>query len=217
MRILALEFSTHLRSVALVEEGRVICRSQESQPQTSGPTQLIRDAFAQAGLGSSDIGCVVVGLGPGSYTGIRVAIAVAQGWELARQVKLLGVSSVECLVWRCWLEGRHGPITVLVDAQRGEYYAARYQVNSSGVETEVELAIHPPEVVAQWAEQGAVLVGPDLDEAPWPVTRLRPEAGMLGVLAWERTDFVTGADLQPIYLREVNFVKAPAPRAIPPV
>jgi len=216
MRILALEFSTARRSVALVEEGRVICREQEG-PESVGPTRLIQAVLQQADLRPVDIGCLAVGLGPGSYTGIRVAIAMAQGWELARDVKLLGGSSVECLAWRAWLEGQHGDVAAVINAQRGEYYAARYQVTHDGVESVTELAIVQPEMIRDWIDRGATLIGPDLADAPWAVRDLRPEAGMLGVLAWERSDFVHGSQLEPIYLRRTQFVKAPPPRKIPPV
>ena len=216
MRILALEFSTAVRSVALVEEGRVICREQEG-PHSAGPAHLIRTVLSQAGKQVEDVGCLAIGLGPGSYTGIRVAIALAQGWELARDVKLLGIGSMECLVWRVWLEGGQGEVVAVVDAQRGDYYAARFRVTAGGVEPVEDLAIVTPEAISRWVDTCAMLVGPDLGDAPWPVRDLAPEAGMLGVLAWERKDFVSGHQLEPIYLRRAQFVKAPPPRVIPPV
>ena len=216
MRILAFEFSTVRRSVALVEEGRVICREQEGE-KPGGPTRLIRAVLSQADLQPEDIGCLAVGLGPGSYTGIRVSIAIAQGWELARQVKLLGVNSVECLAWRAWLEGQHGDVATVVDAQRGEYYTARYAITHDGVEAVTELAIVSPEMIQEWVDGGTILVGCDLPGAPWSIRDLRPEAGMTGVLAWERSDFLQGSEMEPIYLRTTQFVKAPPPREIPAV
>ena len=76
MRILALEFSTRWRSAALVEEGQVIAVAREGTPQTVGPTRLIGDVLSQAGAQPGDVECLAVGLGPGSYTGVRVAIAI---------------------------------------------------------------------------------------------------------------------------------------------
>jgi tRNA A37 threonylcarbamoyladenosine modification protein TsaB len=145
-----------------------------------------------------------------------VAIALAQGWELAREVRLLGVSSVECLAWGAWLEGQHGDVAAVVDAQRGEYYAERYQITHDGVEVVTELGIVSPEMIRVWVEDGVTLIGPDLVDAPWTVKDWRPEAGMLGVLAWKRSDFVHSSALEPIYLRTTQFVKAPPPRTIPP-
>ena len=69
--------------------------------------------MADAKVERREIECIVVGLGPGSYTGIRGAIALAQGWQLASGVKLLGVSSVEGIAAQAQAEGIHGCVDVL--------------------------------------------------------------------------------------------------------
>ena len=66
-------------------------------PEEHGNLALVERALAQANCRREEIAVVAVGLGPGSYTGIRSAIALAQGWQLGRGVKTLGISSVECL------------------------------------------------------------------------------------------------------------------------
>ena len=58
---------------------------------------MIEQVLAEAKIEREQVDVLAVGLGPGSYTGIRAAISMAQGWQLARGVKLLGVGSVECL------------------------------------------------------------------------------------------------------------------------
>ena len=75
---------------------------------------------------------IAVGLGPGSYTGIRVAISMAQGWQLARGVKLLGVSSAECLAAQAQAEKIFGRVNVVIDAQRNEFYLATYEISPRG-------------------------------------------------------------------------------------
>ena len=62
------------------------------------------------------MGLIAVGLGPGSYTGIRAAIAVAQGWQLARGIKLLGINSVECLAAQAQAGKIFGRVNVVIDA-----------------------------------------------------------------------------------------------------
>ena len=98
MTVLALEFSSARRSVALARGGTFLAEAVE---QTGGRGTnafgLIEKALADAKIAREEIELIAVGLGPGSYTGIRAAIAVAQGWQLARGTKLLGVSSVA--VW----------------------------------------------------------------------------------------------------------------------
>ena len=102
MKILALEFSSPQRSVAVVHGGTAagrLCLGEaiETGGRATNALGLVEDALRQAQLDREQIECLVVGLGPGSYTGISLAIALAQGWQLARPVKLLGVSSAECL------------------------------------------------------------------------------------------------------------------------
>jgi tRNA threonylcarbamoyl adenosine modification protein YeaZ len=58
---------------------------------------LVEEALRQARCEREEIETIAVGLGPGSYTGIRGAIALAQGWQLGRGVNVIGLSSVECL------------------------------------------------------------------------------------------------------------------------
>src|SRR5207249_11930332 len=95
MKILALEFSSAQRSVALVVDGQVRGRAQETGTRESRALSLIESALSAAGLERETVDCLAVGLGPGSYGGIRSAIALAQGWQLARGTKTLGISSGE--------------------------------------------------------------------------------------------------------------------------
>jgi len=217
MRTLALEFSSSRRSIALLDEGRVLCCTADGIEPAAGPVSMMSGLLAQAGWDTKAVECVVVGLGPGSYTGIRVAIALAQGIEVGVGVRLLGVSSVECLAWQAWLGGCHGDVAVLVDAQRGELYAARYHINPLGVNLCNQLSILSQAQVQHWADQGAVLLGPDLDRITLPIRPAYPEATMAGVLAADTQAFVPGHELTPIYLRQTQFVKAPPPREVPPL
>src|SRR6185436_9866222 len=132
MKILALEFSSAMRSVALVESGCVAGRAAESGGRSTRAFALIEAALRQAGWEREDVECIAVGLGPGSYTGIRVAISLAQGWQLAREVRILGISSVECIAARAQAEGRYGKVGIAIDAQRNEFYFAQYEINQGG-------------------------------------------------------------------------------------
>src|SRR6516225_168365 len=113
MTILALEFSSERRSVALARGGTVLAEAVE---QTGGrgtnALGLIEKALADANIAREEIGVIAVGLGPGSYTGIRAAIAVAQGWQLARDIKLLGVSSMESLAAQARAEKMSGRVNL---------------------------------------------------------------------------------------------------------
>ena len=215
MRILALEFSSDRRSVAVAVAGAVRGQAAEAGGRESHAFRLIEIALREAGVAREEIEVLAVGLGPGSYNGIRSAIAVAQGWQLARPVKLVGVSSVACLAAQARAGGLTGAVSCVVDAQRGEFYLARYHLAADSIrETEALHLAGREEVVAR-AAAGDVLVGPGEKSGPPGLQQSYPNAAMLAQLAAARTDFVSGETLEPIYLREATFVKAPPPRTIP--
>src|SRR4051812_32851445 len=123
MKILALEFSSQRRSVAVAEttpDFRVIGSATEDNPRGSNGMVLIDRALHAAQITPAEIDLIAIGLGPGSYAGIRSAIAVSQGWQLASETRLLGISSVEVLADEARQAGRFGEITVVIDAQRNE-------------------------------------------------------------------------------------------------
>ena len=124
MKILAIEFSSERRSVAVVAAGQVRARAEETGGRTARAFGFIEQALGEAKLDRAEIECLAVGLGPGSYTGIRLAISIAQGWQVARAVRLLGVSSVECLAAQARAEKLFGRVHILIDAQRHEFYLA---------------------------------------------------------------------------------------------
>lgn len=97
MKILALEFSSEQRSVAVVEDGATLGEARERGGKHTEAFRLIEHALAAARVEREQIDCIAVGLGPGSYMGIRIAIAIAQGWQLARGVKTAGVRSTEAV------------------------------------------------------------------------------------------------------------------------
>src|SRR5262245_27101185 len=100
MKILALEFSSSQRSVAVVHRrgdraAEKLGEAIEAGGRAGNAFATIDELLRTAGLEREQIECVAVGLGPGSYTGIRAAISIAQGWQLARETALLGISSVD--------------------------------------------------------------------------------------------------------------------------
>jgi tRNA threonylcarbamoyl adenosine modification protein YeaZ len=214
MKILAIEFSSPQRSVAVVD-GLVLARAEESGSEGTRPLALIEQTLRQARLEREEIECIAVGLGPGSYTGIRTAISLAQGWQLARGVRLLGISSVEGLAWQALAGGLRGAVNLVIDAQRHEFYLARYELDDRSASVLEPLRLAAAAEVQQRAERGEVILGPEVDQR-FPQGRLvYPHAAVLAQLATRRSDFVPGEQLEPIYLRETSFVKAPPSRPVP--
>jgi tRNA threonylcarbamoyl adenosine modification protein YeaZ len=220
MKILALEFSSPQRSVAVLSgggAGEPLCLGEaiEAGGRIANPLGLIENALRQAQLDRTQIECLAIGLGPGSYNGMRLAIALAQGWQLARPVKLLGISSAECLAAQAQADAIVGRVEIVIDAQRGEFYLAGYELSAEARHEIEPLRLAAASEVQARQQAGGLLVGPEVTK--WfPGSRiLFPRAATLGQLARGRTDFVAGETLQPIYLRETSFVKAPPPRKLP--
>lgn len=208
MTILALEFSSLRRSVALARDGTVLAEAvAETAGRGTDAFGLIERASAEAKTSREAIETIAVGLGPGSYTGIRAAIAVAQGWQLARGVKLLGVSSVESLALQAQAEGMADRVDLVIDAQRGEFYVAAWEISGAQRRLIEPLKITSAAEIAARKAQGVVCAGPEMER------KLFPSAATVAQLAAGRTDFVPGEMLEPIYLRETSFVKAAPGRA----
>ena len=215
MKILALEFSSPQRSVAIWAEGKVRARGQELGSRETRALTLIAQALNDAQLAAEEIDCLAVGLGPGSYTGVRIAIALAQGWQLARNIKLLGMSSADCVAAQAHAAGWRGRMNLLMDARREECYQAVYELIPSGWR---ELKSFAPCRTAEprdGNEAEEIRVRFDAHaECQKNERLLLPDAAMLAQLAAGRSDFVPGEKLEPIYLRETLFVKAPSPRFV---
>lgn len=210
MTSLALEFSTDRRSAAVAVDGRLLAEVHHQGVLHTPRFQLVQSALEQAGVSRHDIGRLVIGLGPGSYTGIRMAISMAQGWQLGTGVATVGCPSLEALAVET--RGCVGPILLAVDAQRGEFATAVAEDGQVRGPTELQSL----DVLRQRQAAGWTIVGPEIaGSLPGAVT-LFPRAATLAVAAAEWVA-VPAERLAPIYLRDASFVKAPPPRVIPPL
>jgi tRNA threonylcarbamoyladenosine biosynthesis protein TsaB len=216
MKILALEFSGAQRSAALwdTDTARLVGSAVEAGGRQMKALAMVRQILDQSGSTRESIGSIAVGLGPGSYTGIRAAISLAQGWQLARATRVQGLSSIEVLARAAQAERIHGSVHIVVDAQRNEYYMARYEISDEGIREIDPLKLVPAVQVRQLAEAGATLVGPEAGALPGGRI-LFPDARVLARMAADTQQSVPGEALEPIYLRETTFVKAPPSRLIP--
>ena len=218
MTILALEFSSPQRSVAVARAGRVLGEVIETgaghrldqKAGATGAFSMIEAALREAKLEREQIEVLAVGLGPGSYTGVRVALSMAQGWQLARGIKLLGVTSMDCLAAQAPAERIFGHVNVTVDAQRNEFYLATYEIFEAGWKIIEPLRILKVEEIQSRAGARSIWIGPEVTRWFPGGRTICPRAATLARLAVESCRFVAGEKLEPIYLREANFVKAPA-------
>jgi len=213
MKILGIELSSCLRSVAVYDN-----LSGESSAvrdigiKSTSVFGMISKVLEQAGIGPEQIQQIAVGLGPGSYTGIRIAISAAQGWGLARNVKLKGISSVECMAAGAWREGRRGDVYFAVDAQRREFYLEGYVLDDDGWRVSSKLALVGTSCIEQLMRNGCRVLGPGLKDFFADKEEFYPDAETLAKLASKSGEFMAAEELKPIYLRPTAFIKAPPPR-----
>lgn len=205
--ILALEFSSNRRSVAIADGKDVLARV-ETDDVKKPPLTLIDEALKKANLNHAAIETISIGIGPGSYTGIRSAIATAQGWQLARNINLLPIPSAEILAANAAANGQRGEIHFIIDAQRHEYYHTTWELTEDNQSQTTPLHIIPVTVAAELKT-----FGPDSAGLP-SCDPLFPDAAILAQLAAGRTDFQPGETIEPIYLRPIEFTKAPPLRQL---
>ncbi len=141
MLTLAIETSTPLASVALGDEDGLLAESMLSMRVTHSETVMpdIGRLLSEGGFSSRDLGSVVVGAGPGSFTGVRVAASIAKGICFGRGLPLFAYSGLLAAAAGI---GVSANICALFDARRDELYAAAYR------------SVDPPEALIEPCVQG---------------------------------------------------------------
>lgn len=175
--------------------------------------EMIRQVLETAGVGRGAVERIAVGLGPGSYTGIRAALAVAEGWRLATGAGLVGCRSTLLVALGCRRLGRLGSVVIATDAQRGEYYWERFEVGAERVISSVPLRIGSREALMRDVGPGVRLVRTHEGILGSEAETVFPDAADLAVWARGVTGLEGETPMQPIYLRPTAFVKAPLVRA----
>ncbi|MCF7669082.1 MAG: tRNA (adenosine(37)-N6)-threonylcarbamoyltransferase complex dimerization subunit type 1 TsaB [Verrucomicrobia bacterium] len=217
MTVLAIEFSSPYRTVAVVENGKVAGYASESNPNKTDTLALINAALDNAGSYRKDINRLAVGLGPGSYMGVRMSIAAVQGWQLMRQTECVGISSIQCILKKAQRNNMCGKLCIVIDAQRNEFYAACFSVGESHTECVEKIGIRSIANIQELQSQDWRLIGIEEDSRINNLTVLPPDAGTLGIIASASREIMPAETLSPIYLRKTEFIKAPPPRKIPEI
>lgn len=126
-RILLLETSTRMLSVALAQDGKVLAERvcDEPRQQASLTAPLVKEVLDAAGMSLRDCDAVAVSSGPGSYTGLRVGVSTAKGLAFGAGLPLISVGTLDILVAGATLETQQFVIP-MIDARRMEVYTAVY-------------------------------------------------------------------------------------------
>lgn len=168
MLILALETSTELGSCALWRDGEVLerfCPAGRSHSETLLP--LVRELLAEAGCAVGQLDAIAFGVGPGAFTGLRIACGAAQGLAVAADIPLVPVTSLEAMASLTGAER----VIALLDARMGEVYSGSYQRSGDGYLLQGEIRVSPPADVLLPAEPDWLACGNAI--AAYPVLQER--------------------------------------------
>lgn len=208
MLILALETATDPGSIALWRDGKIIartCPDRLSNSETLLPQAA--ETLRELGLNFGDVQGIAFGMGPGSFTGLRVSCGAAQGLAVARDLLLLGIGTLEAMA----LVSGGERVIVALDARMGEvYYGVYVQGKLQG-----EIGVYAPEAVPVPDSTGWVACGNGLSSYPVLLERLAsvvdvwkpeimPSAEAVVRLAaprLERGEAIDPADAAPLYVR----------------
>lgn len=225
MALLAVDGATPVAGVAWVEQGEV--RAEIFLNNGLGHARtlmvLVDQVLKLTEHTPHDIDALAVTLGPGSFTGLRIAMATVKGLAMALDKPVIGVSTLKVLASA--VEAAPALIVPVLNARKGEVYAALYSGGWEGVrQVTEEMAINPVELAGlirreiQRNGHSRVLItgdGVKPYHEVWerelsglmlsaPPFNDRPRAGVLGVLAWEMYRegcFLDPLNLVPTYLR----------------
>lgn len=228
LRILAIDTATESCSVAVWNEGVVASRFEISpREHTQKILPMVKSALEEANLTLQSLNVLAFGRGPGSFTGVRIGVGVAQGIALGAELPMIGISSLATMAEGVFRTTGIKQVLVAIDARMGEIYCAQYQRNDEGIwlgeETE---AVMKPEHFADallsttgtWAMAGTGWQAyPELKET-LPFTVVETDITLpaaqdmlpLAVTAWHEGKATRVEEAEPVYLRnEVTWKKLP--------
>lgn len=157
MLTLALDTANDRIAVALAGAGKAVARSEAiSRGHAERLFPLIDEVLAAADVEIEQVARIAVNVGPGSFTGIRIAVAAARGLGLALGIPVVGIDALH-LIAASLSEPADGPVLAAVDARRGEVYAALYGPN--GEVLEAPFAADADAVLARLGDRATVLAG----------------------------------------------------------
>jgi tRNA threonylcarbamoyladenosine biosynthesis protein TsaB len=217
VRVLGIEMSSRRGTVALVESGVAVATRGHAASHAHGDHALglVEETLALAGWAKTSLDRIAVGVGPGSFTGVRVGLALAQGIGLGLRRPVLGVGSL-----RAMCHGAPPDVAALrcavLDARRGELFAAVH--DSRGLEVAPPRTVAPGELRAWLATigTGCTLFGEAAaTEEGLPVYRSDltdlPHAVCVALLAGELTPLEAPAE--PLYVRAPDAIRPNLPRS----
>jgi tRNA threonylcarbamoyladenosine biosynthesis protein TsaB len=197
MITLALDASTYRGSVAVLDGDRVLVEGAAAMKGRDAELLMpaVDRTLREAGFKLSDLGRVVCGAGPGSFTSLRIAASIAKGIAVGRGIPLYAISSLALIVAGNVTDGPRGArrFMPVMDALRGESFIAAYEHEAGEVHQIDELQLVPSTDLPAFAERAlARPVGPDQPDNWFPrargvalLHRTIAAIGPVNLAAWE--------------------------------
>ena len=210
MRVLALEASTLAGGVALLDDERLVAEYVLDVSLTHSERMLatIDRVLGDAGWTPHDLDGLAVATGPGSFTGLRVAVSTVKGLALALSVPIAAVPTLDAMAaavpFACL------PVCAVLAARRNEVYACLYRWREGAMRRQWDYVALAPAALAERLTEPVILAGDGValvdspHARPLPAPRRLPAPACVGILGLERLrsgDVVKPADLAPLYVR----------------
>jgi tRNA threonylcarbamoyladenosine biosynthesis protein TsaB len=217
MRVLAVDTATEASSVALLSGEELISRYAEGglshAQQILG---MVEAVLAEAQVSLSMLDGIAASIGPGSFTGVRISVAVAQGLAFGAGLRVAPVSTLEALAFQAVRRGAAHALTCL-DARMGEVYWGCFAADlARGVAASCPASVGPPDSVVlpvpgphRGIGRGftaypalAALPGLELDPDDRRALPNAREFAQLGALRLRLAEGLDPAEISPLYLRD---------------
>ncbi|GLX77075.1 tRNA (adenosine(37)-N6)-threonylcarbamoyltransferase complex dimerization subunit type 1 TsaB [Thalassotalea insulae] len=156
---LAIDASTEACSAALMFNGQLY-QQFELCPQSHSLVLLpmVDKLLTQAGCQLTDLDGLVFGQGPGSFTGVRIGIGVAQGLAFAADLPVVGVSTLQAMAQVAYQQHQQTEVIAAIDARMSEVYLGYFRLDANGIMAPiVEEAVLPPEQVRHYLTERDLL------------------------------------------------------------
>lgn len=211
MNLLAFDTSTEALSAAVLKGGVLVAEDSAAGGAHASASLIpvLQSLLARAGLRVSDLDAIVFGRGPGSFTGLRTACAVAQGFGFASNVPVLGIDTLLAIAEEAHSRSGAQRVVALLDARMNEVYAARYEHDGGAWSRDGDIVLMRPEaleVPPGWsiagnaaAPYGELLPGaaPRIDALPTAAAMLRIAPQLLAAGLAQDADCAL-----PVYIRD---------------
>lgn len=220
MKILHLETSSKNCSVAISDGGKLLCLCEEvseNYKQSESLHTFVKWALEGAEISLKDLDAVSLGMGPGSYTGLRIGASAAKGFCYGLKIPLITVNSLEALATPYF--GKEFDIIVpLVDARRMEVYTAAYGGQTGKEISATKSLVLEEDSFSQFKDKKILFIGDGAAKTQeiirFPgakfISEVYPSAQHLVKKAAEKfqnADFEDVAYFEPFYLKDFQGVK----------